>query len=84
MMKISCDLCGSELQMEAGGQSARCTVCGMVYSLERLREKMKISRRKNPAGKPFRPKRGRRSSPVNFLPPLATAKRNRWMPFGKK
>ena len=40
MMKISCDLCGSELQMEAGGQSARCTVCGMVYSLERLREKI--------------------------------------------
>lgn len=49
-MKISCDLCGSELQMEAGGQSARCTVCGMVYSLERLREKMKIP----PAEEPCR------------------------------
>ena len=50
-MKISCDLCGGELQMEAGGQGARCTVCGMVYSLERLREKWKIPPAEEPCRK---------------------------------
>lgn len=37
-MKLTCDLCGSELQMNAGGQSATCSNCGLEYSRERLLE----------------------------------------------
>ena len=39
-MKIKCDLCGGELLMDAGGQTASCVDCGMKHSLERLREKL--------------------------------------------
>ena len=39
-MKLTCDICGSELQMLSGGQSAACVNCGMKYPLERLREKL--------------------------------------------
>ena len=40
-MKITCDLCGSALQMNMNGQGATCTSCGMIYSMEHLREKLK-------------------------------------------
>ena len=39
-MKIKCDLCGGELLMDAGGQTASCVDCRMKHSLERLREKL--------------------------------------------
>lgn len=39
-MKLTCDLCNGELQMNPGGQQASCTQCGLTYSLERLKEKM--------------------------------------------
>ena len=39
-MKITCDLCGSPLQMNLGGQSASCTSCGLVHTMDRLREKL--------------------------------------------
>jgi len=39
-MKITCDLCGSPLQMNPGGQGASCTLCGMLYTMERMREKL--------------------------------------------
>lgn len=38
MAILKCDICGGALQMQSGGQSAACTVCGMTYSVERLRE----------------------------------------------
>ena len=39
-MKLTCDLCGSELQMKADGQSACCANCGLTYPKERLLEKL--------------------------------------------
>lgn len=42
-MKLTCDLCGGELQMNAGGQDATCLNCGLTYSIERLKEKMAAS-----------------------------------------
>lgn len=41
-MKLTCDLCGGQLMVGSGGQSASCTVCGLLYSMERLREKLGI------------------------------------------
>lgn len=40
-MKLTCDLCGGELQMQAGGQRACCANCGLEYSQERLVEMLK-------------------------------------------
>ena len=37
-MKLTCELCGDELQMCSGGQSARCVGCGMEYPKARLME----------------------------------------------
>ena len=37
-MKLTCDLCGGELQMKAGGQGACCANCGLEYSKDRLLE----------------------------------------------
>lgn len=37
-MKLTCVLCGGELQMKAGGQRACCANCGLEYSKERLME----------------------------------------------
>ena len=48
-MKIKCDLCGGELQMDAGGQTASCVDCGMKHSLERLREKLATHEVKEPS-----------------------------------
>lgn len=39
-MKLKCDLCDGQLEMNPGGQGASCVNCGMTYSLERLREKL--------------------------------------------
>ena len=39
-MKLTCDLCGGSLQMNADGQSACCINCGMTYPKERLLEKL--------------------------------------------
>lgn len=39
-MKLTCDLCGGDLLMNAGGQSACCNRCGLAYSKERLKEKL--------------------------------------------
>lgn len=46
-MKLTCDLCGSELQMTSGGQNAVCSNCGLTYSIERLREKLGIQSAKS-------------------------------------
>jgi hypothetical protein len=40
-MKLTCDLCGGALQMNAGAQDASCKNCGMCYPLEMLRERLK-------------------------------------------
>ena len=40
-MKFTCDLCGGELQMLAGGQQAQCVDCGLECPKERLMEKIK-------------------------------------------
>ena len=39
MAILLCDVCSGTLVMNAGGQNATCSVCGISYSLERLREK---------------------------------------------
>lgn len=39
-MKLTCDICGGELQMNPAGTGASCTRCGMTYSVERLRKKL--------------------------------------------
>lgn len=39
-MKIECDLCGGQLQMNPGAQGASCMNCGMSYPMEVLREKL--------------------------------------------
>ena len=39
-MKLTCDLCGSELQMNTDRQGALCTGCGMNYSMDSLRQKL--------------------------------------------
>lgn len=39
-MKLTCDLCGGELQINSGGKSATCANCGLGYTMERLREKL--------------------------------------------
>lgn len=39
-MKITCDICDGLLHMDAGGKTASCSVCGMIHSIERVREKI--------------------------------------------
>ena len=41
MGKLQCDICGGTLVMQSGGQSAVCDSCGMQYSVERVREKVR-------------------------------------------
>ena len=48
-MKIKCDLCGGELLMDAGGQTASCIDCGMKHSVERVREKLATHEAKEPS-----------------------------------
>ena len=38
MKKLSCEICGGSLTIQAGGNLAVCNVCGIEYSKERLRE----------------------------------------------
>ena len=40
-MKLTCDLCDGSLQMNNDGQGAVCTVCGILYPMARLKEKLK-------------------------------------------
>lgn len=42
-MKLTCDICGGELEMKTGGQGAVCKTCGLAYSVEVLKEKMAAS-----------------------------------------
>lgn len=37
---LQCDICGGKLEMDAGGQTATCSACGMTHSLARMREKI--------------------------------------------
>lgn len=46
--KITCDVCGGPLLINAGGQSATCQVCGMEHSIERVREKLGVAQPKAP------------------------------------
>ena len=39
-MKLTCDICGGNLQMMPDNQSAVCTNCGVGYPIESLRQKM--------------------------------------------
>lgn len=41
-MKLSCDICGGALEITSGGQGASCTVCGLGFTMVRLREKLNI------------------------------------------
>lgn len=38
-MKLTCDLCGGELEVNTARQGAVCRSCGLTYSPERLKEK---------------------------------------------
>lgn len=40
MAMLVCDVCGGNLQMDAGSKTATCQFCGMQYSVERMREKI--------------------------------------------
>ena len=40
MKTLTCDVCGGNLIMNAGGQTATCQFCGMMHSIERMREKV--------------------------------------------
>ncbi len=40
MATLLCDVCSGNLIMNPGGQSATCSVCGVSYSMDRLREKV--------------------------------------------
>ena len=39
-MTLVCDICGSNLQMNADNQGATCAACGVTYTLESLRAKL--------------------------------------------
>ena len=38
MSGIQCEICGGKIEMQAGGNKGICTKCGIVYSVERMRE----------------------------------------------
>lgn len=40
MKPLVCDICGGDLVVQAGGEKAVCSCCGIQYSLERIREKV--------------------------------------------
>lgn len=42
MKKLVCDICNSNLEMNADGQGAVCTSCGMTYSVARLKEMLSV------------------------------------------
>ncbi len=41
MALLKCDICDGSLTMEVDGESAKCDVCGMKHTKERLRVKLK-------------------------------------------
>ena len=47
MSSLKCDICGGNLSMDAGGKTASCVSCGMIHSLERVRELAKSIKSKN-------------------------------------
>ena len=53
-MAITCDLCGGTIEMKTGG-NAVCTSCGMTYSMESLREKLKGGQSNLPVSTPAQP-----------------------------
>ncbi len=65
-MKLTCDLCGGTLQMNAGAEDASCKTCGLCYSLKILREKLGLSTEP--------PKKAAPASPVSVVPtpPIST------------
>ena len=54
-MKLTCDLCGGVLQMNAGGKDATCKTCGLCYSIDLLREKLGLGATAKPQEKPVAP-----------------------------
>lgn len=36
MKPLVCDICGGDLVVQAGGEKAVCSCCGIQYSLERI------------------------------------------------
>lgn len=54
-MKLTCDLCGSDLQMNPGGQSATCVNCGLEYPKERLLEILSAASAGSHSQKPAEP-----------------------------
>ena len=41
--KLFCDVCGGGITMQTGGKSGICDNCGTKYSIERLREILKVT-----------------------------------------
>ena len=67
-MKLTCDLCGSPLQMNSGGQDAACTFCGLQYPRARLQE---LLRQLSEAGENIRyPEEIPSETPVRNTNPL--------------
>ena len=68
-MKLTCDLCGGKLRVEPGGQSARCTECGLGYTMERLREKLGLQTPRQPEPEePVAPVAPAAPEPVEDIP----------------
>ena len=49
-MKLTCDLCGGQLQMNADGKNAVYVECGLIYSVEQLRKRMGVQNEKTDSG----------------------------------
>ena len=41
MKQLTCDICFGTLVVQSGGQFCRCSCCGVEYSLDRMREKVR-------------------------------------------
>ena len=44
-MTLTCDLCEGSLEVDLGGQGARCVDCGLYYPMGRLREKLAAAKK---------------------------------------
>ena len=65
-MKLTCDLCGGTLQMNAGGKDASCKNCGLCYPMDVLREKLGLcAAAKSP--EPVKPAEPEVVAPAVFL-----------------
>lgn len=70
-MKLTCDLCGGALQMNAGAKDASCKNCGLCYSLEMLRQKLGMGEKpvvKDPV--PVVPPVAEDPKPAPIVPPV--------------